>query len=49
VSSKVWEVHISEIIHLGSSQKVVCPQLSKEFGIDDFDLSLPDISTLAKP
>lgn len=37
----------SEIIHLGSYQKVACPQLSVEFGIDDFDSSLPDISTLA--
>jgi hypothetical protein len=34
-----------EVINLGSSQAVSCPQLSAEFGIDDFDLPLPDLST----
>ena len=36
----------SEIIHFGNSQKVTCPQLSKEFGIDDIDSPLPDISMM---
>ncbi|KGJ92816.1 cupin domain-containing protein [Colwellia psychrerythraea] len=36
----------SEIIHLVNPQKVACPQLSKEFGIDDFDSPLPNISMM---
>jgi len=34
----------SEIIHFSNSKKVACPELSKEFGIDNFDSPFPDIS-----
>ena len=37
----------SEKISFGNSQEVACPQLSAEFGIDDFDSPLPDLNTAA--
>ena len=37
----------SDIVNIDNTQKVACPQLSAEFGIDDFDTPLPNINTVA--
>lgn len=34
----------SEMINSGNPQEVACPQLSAEFGIDDFDTPLPSFN-----